>query len=120
MSQIPTYSFQEYWSDVRSVNQARAKFDRSLSFDEQVKKHFDSLHGVSELTTWKFGKFMLVNIYTVHHKDALGVGRLGVAGDYDMLVSDKLASRILDYALEHDVQTFYEFPSPDYFIRDVA
>ncbi len=37
-----------------------------------------------------------------------------------MLLSDKLAGRVLRYAVEHDIQTFYEFPSPDYFTRAAA
>ena len=120
MHQKLTYSLQEYWADLRSVQQARAGFDRSVSFDESVKNHFESIHGVCFETTWKLGKFMLVNIYIIHHKDALGIGKLGVAGDYDMLLSDKLAGRVLSYAVEHDVQTFYEFPSPDYFTKAAA
>jgi hypothetical protein len=114
------YSFQDYWADLRSVNQVRKSWGLIPSFDENVKNHFEKIHGVNYLTTWRYGKFMLTNIYIIANKDALGIGELGVAGDYDMLLSDKLAGRVLKYAVEHDLATIPQFPPPEFFLNHVS
>ena len=115
------YSLKDFWSDLRSVNQARRSFGLIPSFDEQVKNHFEAIHGKSDYVTWRYGRFMLVMIYLNTNKKAFDKGILAVAGtgpDDGILVSDRLASRVLKYAVENPITGVHHFPAPEYFLDE--
>jgi hypothetical protein len=114
----PEYSLQEFWADLRSVNQARRSWGLIPSFDEQVKNHFESTYGVSQYTTWRYGRYMLVLIYINTNKKAFDFGKWVVAGEDNSLISDKLAGRVLKYAVEHPITMVHQFPPPSYFLAE--
>ena len=121
MNLKPEYSLSELWADLRSVNQAQRSFDSRRSFDEQVKNHFESIHGASEYTNWRYGRYMLVMIYINANKKAFDVGKLAVAGaekNDGSLISEELAGRVLKYALDHPITMVWQFPPPACFIRE--
>jgi len=123
MSEKSTYKFYEFWDDLRAVNQARGHFDGSVSFDDNVLHWFESVYGISDYTTWRFGRYMLVAIYINTNKKAFDVDDWAVAGSADAsssLISVKLASRVFKYAMTHPIRSVQEFPPPSCFISDEA
>ncbi|HLX68719.1 MAG TPA: hypothetical protein VKV04_03740 [Verrucomicrobiae bacterium] len=114
-----TYPFPEFWTDLVLVNRARKSRAPTLlvSFDDFVAQNFNERHGVTPLTTWRLGKFMLVCIYVVHHKDVFDVGDLSVAGQDGTLVGKELCERVLKFAVENDVGSIPDFPEPSYFLN---
>ena len=64
---------------------------------------------------------MLVLIYINTNRKAFDFGEWAVAGveiDDGVLISEKLAGRVLEYAVKTQITMVHHFPPPIYFLRE--